>query len=132
MKDILWFLKLMDSFNGKTTFPDHSWNPPDKIMSTDATLQGMGGICYTDSQAQVYHCSVPQSHLRHHIGVIELLPILVGLSLWSKFFRYKRILIQCDNLPSVILINTGRSRDKLMLSIARNIWMVCAQTTIFN
>lgn len=129
-KDILWFQKFMDIFNGKTTIPDHKWCYPDEVLATDATLQGIGGICFLESNAQVFHCSVPQYYVGHHIGVIELLAILVGLRLWSKHFSNKRILIQCDNLSSVILVNTGRSRDKLMLSIARNIWMTCAHNNI--
>jgi hypothetical protein len=43
---------------------------------------------------------------------------------WGPILQEKRLLLQCDNSSSVILINTGRCRDKVMLGIARNIWLV--------
>lgn len=44
-KDILLLLKLMDNFNGKTTIPDHQCEP-DHMIATNATLQGLGELCY--------------------------------------------------------------------------------------
>lgn len=78
-KDILLFLKFMDNLNGKTTIPDHQWCEPDHMIATDAALQGLGGICYTTSGTQVFHCNVPNHLEGKHIGIYEMLVILVGL-----------------------------------------------------
>jgi len=129
-KDILWFLKFMDNFNGNTTIPDHQWCEPDHMIATDATLQGLGGICHKTSGTQVFHCNVPKHLEGTHIGVYEMLAILVGLRTWANYYKDKRILIQCDNSSCVSLLNTGRCRDNQMLSIARNIWMTCAKNNI--
>lgn len=52
------------------------------------------------------------------------------LRVWGPILQDKRLLLQCDNSSSVILINTGRCRDKVMLGIARNIWLLCSYFNI--
>ena len=120
----------MDNFNGKTTIPDHQWCEPNHMIATDATLQGLGGICYTTSGTQVFHCNVPKHLEGTHIRIYEMLVILVGLRTWANYYKDKIILIQCDNFSCVSLLNTGRCRYNQMLSIARNIWMTCAKNNI--
>ena len=120
----------MDNLNGKTTIPDHQWCEPDHMIATDATLQGLGWICHKASGTQVFHCNVPKHLEGTHIGVYEMLAILVGLRTWANYYKDKRILIQCDNSSCVSLLNTCRCWDNQMLSIARNIWMTCAKNNI--
>jgi hypothetical protein len=52
------------------------------------------------------------------------------LRVWGPILQDKRLLLQCDNSSSVILINTGRCRDKVMLGIVRNIWLLCSYFNI--
>jgi hypothetical protein len=129
-KDLKWFFKFMTEFNGRTTIPDHLWSEPDQLMQTDASLLGLGGVFHDSGCTKLFHCAIPASWSGHHICVYELLAIFIGLRVWGPILQDKRLLLQCDNSSSVILINTGRCRDKVMLSIARNIWLLCSYFNI--
>ena len=59
-----------------------------------------------------------------------MINVLLALSLWHKEFENKCIDIYCDNAAVVSILNTGKGLDELLLSIARNIWLVAATNDI--
>ncbi|CAG2233228.1 unnamed protein product [Mytilus edulis] len=120
----------MTRFHGKTTIPEHIWTKPDQLIQTDASLSGIGGIFYNSCITEYFHCDIHTSWSGHHISVYELLAVLISFKVWGKKLQNKRIVLQCDNSSSVSLLNTGRCRDKIMLSIVRNIWLICAEYNI--
>ena len=61
-----------------------------------------------------------------HINALELLTLLVALRLWCPRFRGRKIKIFCDNEASVVVLNSGRCRDGIMLSLLREIAYLCA------
>ena len=42
----------------------------------------------------------------------------------------KRLVIHCDNAAVVSILNTGRGQDSLLLAIARNVWLLAANSDI--
>ena len=58
----------------------------------------------------------------------ELLAVYIAL--WSQMCQNKRLLIRSDNISTVFLLNSGKCKDKQILSIAKNIWLVCAEYNI--
>lgn len=129
-KDILWFLKFMEYYNGVSVIPESLWSQPDQIIATDACLEGIGGLCYQVESVQVFKCKIPSLWQGCHISVLELLAVFVALQLWSEFCVNKRLLIKSDNSSTVSLLNSGKCRDLKMLSLARNIWLICAKSNI--
>ena len=129
-KDLKWFLLFMESYNGRTAVPEDVWCTPDQILATDSTLVGIGGVYHSSSGLQFFHDEIPCAWHGQHICVYEMLAILVAILLWGAHIRNKRIIVHCDNSSCVSLLNTGRCRDKLMVCIARNIWLKCAQDNI--
>jgi ribonuclease HI len=64
---------------------------------------------------------------QHDINVLELMTIMVALKLWSSTLGNRRIQIYCDNMTSVNVINAGKSRDKMLLALIREIAFICAK-----
>ena len=59
-----------------------------------------------------------------------MINLLVAIRLWGTQWQSKRIVLKCDNLAVVNVLNTGRSQDSLLCTIARNILMSCAHLDI--
>ena len=55
------------------------------------------------------------------IAFQELYPIVVAAQLWGKFWAKKRILFHCDNLPTVHILNKGRSPCASIMKLMRRL-----------
>jgi hypothetical protein len=51
---------------------------------------------------------------------------LVAIRTFSQFIKSKNVTIWCDSQVSVSILNSGRGRDQILQSIARNIWLTQA------
>lgn len=123
-RDIQWWISFFYTFNGITYIPDIIWSNPDTIFSTDACLEGLGGVnslCF-----EYFHCDIPENLVGNHIGVFEILAVYIALQLWRQDIVNKRIQLFCDNQSVISILNTGKGKDKLMLQFARQIAMLCA------
>ena len=127
-KDLEWWDRFLTRFNGTTYIPEMVWKEPDIFISTDACLTGTGGWCGSQFFSEKFPDSVISKD--YHINVLELLSILVALRLWYKECSGLRLKFNCDNLLSVNLINSGRSRDANMLRVIREIVFLCATHNI--
>ena len=94
----------MAKFNGKTTIPEHLWTEPDQLIQTDTTLLGMGCVLYDIRGTECIHRVIPTFWSGQHVCVYELLAILISLKVWGERLHNKRVVLQCDNSPSVILL----------------------------
>ena len=71
------------------------WSESDAIFSSDSCFTACGGFwngCY-------FHAKFPDNILNQsfHIGVLEMLAIIISLKLSGQYFRGKRIVIFCEN-----------------------------------
>jgi hypothetical protein len=128
-KDLLWWRAFLRKFNGITVIPDMVWSAPDALFATDACLVSLGGWC----QDQFFSCKFPP-HVLHkvetkeyHINILELMAIMVALKLWAHKLINSRVQVLCDNLASVTVLNTGRTKDKVMLALMREIVYLCCK-----
>ena len=122
-KNINWFKKFVKKFNGKSFFIK---NTVDVEIHLDACLKGMGAIF----GSQVYHVKAPSYLEENNIAVLEMFNILVALRTWAIKWKNKNIKIFCDNLAVVTVLNNGKTKDKLLAAISRNIFMDAAQFDI--
>ncbi|KAI8490424.1 hypothetical protein Bbelb_316920 [Branchiostoma belcheri] len=98
---------------------------PDEVVTTDACLTGCGGIC----NGEFFHSRFPTAVLEQYgakIHVLEMLTIVVAARKWGPGWRGSRIVINCDNMACVYVLNSGRSRDKDLLHSARELWLIAA------
>lgn len=118
-KDLLWWRRFLETYNGVSIIPDRLWSCPDDIFASDACLSGCGAVC----GLEYFHCTFPAGIVQRdmHINALELLVILVSVKLWCAKWAGKRIVIKCDNAATVSVINSGRCRDASMLSLLREL-----------
>ena len=49
-----------------------------------------------------------------HIDGLEMLTLTVALKVWGRFLERKNVTMLCDNLSSVVIVQTGRARDPFL------------------
>ena len=123
-KDIDWWLKIMPRFNGISVIPQ-SWTGPNKIFSTDAFLLAMGGWSSGEYRMSEFP-SYFRISLKLDINELEALAVMIGLNIWAYKAEGQKILIQCDNLPTVNIINSGKTQNNFVQNILREICYICA------
>jgi len=125
-KDLSWWLKCIEHFNGVSMMLEQEWRVPDALFSTDACLTGGGGWC----EGEYFRFEFTESiiSMEWHINILELLVLLVSVRLWGTRLVGKKFKVFCDNLATVQVLNTGRCKDKVMLKMLREIAYFCSTT----
>ena len=123
-KNAMWWIEFFKTFNGLSYIPVVAWTPPDIMFSTDASLQGLGGVNIVAHE--YFHVDIPEKFKDLHIGVNEMLAVYIALKLWQNDLVNTRLKIYCDNQSVIHTINSGKGRDGSMLHFARQISMICA------
>ena len=123
-KDIRWWMRFIDVYNGVSLIPTQLWSAPDSTFSTDACLTGCSGM----SSEQYFHVEFPPDVLLRFtaIHLLEALAIVIALRLWGRHWRGLRIMVHCDNFSVVSSLNSGRVQDKLLAACLREIWFLAA------
>ena len=129
-KDIAWFNAFLVQFNGRTFFAKQLHAPVTNIF-LDASLIGLGGV-WLYRVYKVYQCLVPVISNKHNITIVhfEMINILLALRLWAPELDGRRLCLHCDNMAVVSILNSGRGQDSVLLSIARNVWLIAAKHDI--
>ena len=100
--------------------------PVQATIELDACLNGIGA--HYDNAVYAYKFTgLPQTYSIVHL---EMINIPVALRVWGSCWANKKIIIKCDNQAVVSVLNTGKSRDPQLCTIARNIFMYIALNDI--
>ena len=59
-----------------------------------------------------------------------MLNVLVAIKVWCEQLSNNIVVIHCDNLAVVHILQSGRGCDSYSLSVARNIWLYTAKYDI--
>ena len=100
-----WWVEFTPKFNGTSLIFEPDWSQPDEVLSTDSCLSGGKGF----AQGRFFHWEFPReiTELNLNINQLECLTLVVAVKLWQKYFPRKRILLQCDNMTMVSVVNSG-------------------------
>ena len=112
--------------NGVSIIKISPWLNDCLFLSTDACNTGDGGY-FTGLH---FHTPFPDAILYcygHDINILELLTVMVALKLWGALLCGRRITFQCDNINSVLAINSGHSRVPGMQLCLWEIWFLTAR-----
>lgn len=123
--DFAWFTSFCRDWNGIAMIQR---SLPDRRITVDASLTGIGG----HDGKMAYAAQVCGDHqIAKNISELEAVNIAVALHTFIKpEDAGSHIRIACDNLSSVQIMQTGRGRNKIMLDVARYIWMIQAKFDI--
>ena len=126
-KDLMWWARFLPKYNGVSMMPLQDWCQPDSIFASDACLVGCGA--WVPGLNQFFHAEFPE-HIRseaRHINGLELLTIIVACKVWGRFWKGMRILVQCDNEVSVVVMNCGRTKDVFLQACLRELEFIVAR-----
>ncbi|KAI8496774.1 scavenger receptor [Branchiostoma belcheri] len=103
------------------------YSDPDKLVMTDACATRCGGF----SNGQIFHCEFPKRVLEQFgskMHVLEMLTIIIVIAArkWAPRWCGQRIVVHCDNMACVHVLNSGRARDRELLQCARELWLLAA------
>ena len=123
--DLQWWQDLLPTWNGVSFFDLPELAPvPDFELSTDASgNKGFGG-CYNNEWFSV--AWLP-SQLKLGMAYKELYTIVIACHLWGHCWRHKRVLFYCDNESVVQIVNSGASREDIIMDLVRELFLVAAK-----
>ena len=59
-----------------------------------------------------------------------MLNVLVALKIWAYQWINCKVRIQCDNMAVVEVLASGKTKDKVLATCARNIWLLSSLCNI--
>ena len=123
--DLRWFLEFLIPWNGVSLIPKQA---PHKVIQVDACLTGVGA---TDGSTAYAAQVTPLDDPVENITEIEAANVIIALHTFvTPDDAGGHILVQCDNLPAVQAITTGRARNPILAECARAAWMLQARYAI--
>ena len=118
-QDVKWWSKFIARYNGTSIMWLQQKQTMLEFFATDACLEGAGGYC----QESYFHIAFPdflfQRQEKVFIAHLELWAIIVGIKIWKEKIKGVKFAIACDNQVVVNVINTGRSKNKLLQQLLR-------------
>jgi hypothetical protein len=123
--DVYWWQKFLHMYNGVSVLSKSQFLQPGQTFQTDACLSSCGGVCEGEAFSTQFPAFIADSQL--DINSLELLTVVVASKLWGHKWAGLRILVQCDNEVSTMVINFGRSRSQFLNLCARELLFVAAQ-----
>ena len=125
--DLQWFIDFLGRYNCRALIrPFQSFS---KVLEVDACLIGGGGTC-EDSGYFFYAFPECFQTAGLHIAELECFNILVGVRLLVEDFRGLSFRVNCDNMASVLALQSGKTRNKFLACVMRDLWFLCALNDI--
>ena len=124
-RDLLWFKFFLQDYNGVSVIPRMEKAPCDTLLASDSCLVGYGAVCEKEFCKGKFPDHIQALGL--HISALEMLALIVAVKVWTDKFRGLRVGLKCDNEATVLVINSGKSRDPFMQACLRELCFVCAK-----
>ena len=121
-KDLAWFNEFLSQYNGVTYYDQKFSRIP---IHFDACLTGLGG----HFGFMVYSVPIPLEFMNYTIVHLEILNIVVAAKIWASHWSNQNIHIFCDNMAVIEVLTTGRTRDTILATCSKNLWLIAA---VFN
>ncbi len=125
--DLMMWLSFLKSYNGRTLM----YQPPiiesNSInLYTDASRLGFGGTFGSSWVQGVW----PEDWSGLNIGVLELYPILLLLQMFGQKMANSDLLVDCDNMGIVEVINKQTSRSRQIMTLLRPLILILLKFNI--
>ena len=122
-KDIAWWARYITQFNGTSIIWMHNNPEVDKIIATDASKSGFGGI----SGSEYFRGRFPSTWQQKNIAELEITAVIVALHIWGPKLTGQYFWVHVDNEAVAIVINSGAARDPALQNALREIALLAAR-----
>ena len=120
--------KFFRAFNFKIFFLEEACTSSETLrFYTDAAKSSAFGIVFGTCRT---FGEWPESWKKMDISFLELYPIVLGLHIWCRELRNKRVLFFSDNDSAVQVINKQTAKETNLLALVRNLVLTCLQNNI--
>ena len=130
--DLLWWATFLEGWNGVAMMPSQGPGQPAHHVWTDASGSFGCGAVYPPAQWWLQlRWSEPSSQggLQLHeqsILLQELLPIVLACAVWGPGWQGSSVVVHCDNLGAVAVVNTGYSKVPQIMHLLRCLFFIRA------
>jgi hypothetical protein len=130
--DLAFWREHLRDWNGRCR-----WKAPDPVarLSTDASLEGFGGVCEAGPRAglawsgQWLPAHAPREAKR--ITEAELWAVLFAVAAMAPHWAHRAVCVYVDNEASMKIINRWATKSEPVCKILRELAHVCTQHQIF-
>ena len=113
----------MAQWNGTSMMVDHRQDGPTCHVFSDASgIFGCGAWWGT----QWFQLPWPQNSGYTSIAQKELLPIVIACIVWGGSWKRHTVVAHCDNTAAVEVVNSGYSKDGIMMHLLQTLFFVKA------
>jgi len=133
-KDVQVWLDFLEHFNGICFIPDDCWftNHTLELYTDSSGNSQLGcGAYFRGHWAQFrWPCSWCDSDIMKNMSLLELIPIILALWIWSPELRNKKVSFYIDNQALVSIINKRTSKDKKIMKLIRSLVFLTMDNSI--
>lgn len=115
--DLQFWKEFMPRYNGLSKMIKTDWTKPDQVFSCDSTLTQAAGWCEGEFFLRKFPETLDDERVK--ITQKECLTLVACVKLWADKCEGNKVLINCDNLSTVLAVNSGRSKNKFMQTCLR-------------
>ena len=121
--DLLWWMRLLSEWNGKSFFLHPNWTPsPDLQLYTDASgTHGWGAY----NNGKWIQGSWNSAQMLQSIEWKELFALVAACATWGDEWAKLRIRVHCDNSAVVDCIRSGTCKAPAVMKLLRELFFVC-------
>lgn len=119
--DAVWWLTFLRQFNGTMPMIDPR---PLKPIYTDSSSFAAGGVYGLEFVHIPWE--VISDHSSLHINFKEAIAIELTLAYFAPVLANHTVLVHCDNQAAVAMVNSGTSRNPIVMQHLRNIFWLSA------
>ena len=121
--DVAWWHIFLDKWNGISMISPPPSQATDIHLYSDASGSfGCGAWWGVEWLRYLWQ----ESWIHQSIAAKELLPIVMAGMLWGRHWRRRRVIVHCDNLAVVGVVNSGAAKDPELAQLLRCLFFVKA------
>ena len=119
-KDINVWLTFFSSYNGVSFYRHQLFLTQDEVHVFSDASKSIGFGAYMGCK---WFCGrwPSQWYTSQNIVLLEFIPVILALLLWSNFFVNKLLILHIDNEALVAVINRMRSKEPLVMNLVRQL-----------
>ena len=122
--DLAWWYTFLESWNGVSILQVLHRQSPDTALWSDAS--GSWGCAAVWGPAW-FQYQWNERVKGSSIAVMEFLPIIMAAVVWGEYWKGLTIQCNCDNQSVVCVINSGSSKDPVLMQLLRCLFFVEAK-----